>query len=240
MEGLPTAILAAAVSLLLGFLLARPLLIYTQHLLREVIDDAAWETTLGALVKSKLLVWLIRIALSLFAWALWWRYGVAAETLELFVLVCALVVLTITDLFSCYIPNAVVLLAAVARLVYVTGVSVSGGLGLSLLVSAFRDALLVAAPLLLLVILMDRLLGRPSMGGGDLKLFALAGLYVGWQKSLMLIVLASLMGIVFSLVWGRYTTAQQNVHKRYRIKAAADFPFGPSIALAFVLIILCA
>ncbi len=50
----------------------------------------------------------------------------------------------------------------------------------------------------MLVLIMDRLLGRESMGGGDIMLFAVAGFYFGWQQCLFLIVVACVIGLLFA------------------------------------------
>lgn len=56
----------------------------------------------------------------------------------------------------------------------------------------------VFVPLLLVVLVADKVLGRDSMGGGDLKLFFVAGLYFGWQQCLFLIIVACVIGIVLA------------------------------------------
>ena len=85
--------------------------------------------------------------------------------------------------------------------------------------NADADAVAVIATLVLLTLAMDRLLGRDSMGGGDIKLLGVAALYVGWRQCLMLLPLACCLGLASALL-------------RPSGERAGAFPFGPSIALA--------
>lgn len=70
-----------------------------------------------------------------------------------------------------------------------------------------------------LTLLFDKLLGKETMGGGDIKLFALTGLYLGAA--------ASLFALFFSCILGLLAGAVRNKKKK-----GALIPFGPSIALA--------
>jgi len=174
-----------------------------------------------------------------------WAYGLTLEALELLLLASALLLASLVDLASLTIPNGVVLFAILVRLAYLLA---AGGLGLldggpsgaavqtmRALGASMLSGLGVYLVLLLVTILADRAFGRSSMGGGDLKLFFLAGLYLGWRQALLLIALACLMGMVFALV-----TLPRDRHARHSSAEGGRpglmgraFPFGPSIALAF-------
>ena len=71
---------------------------------------------------------------------------------------------------------------------------------------------------LLLALLMEKLLRRDAMGGGDIKLLFLTGLFLGWQKNLLCLLLACVVGLLWGLV--RAKRGQQGL------------PWGPGIALA--------
>ena len=71
---------------------------------------------------------------------------------------------------------------------------------------------------MLLALLMEKLLRRDAMGGGDIKLLFLTGLFLGWQKNLLCLLLACVVGILWGLV--RAKRGQQGL------------PWGPGIALA--------
>ena len=54
--------------------------------------------------------------------------------------------------------------------------------------------------LLAVVLLYEKLRKTDAMGGGDIKLLCLTGLYLGWMKNLLCLLLACVLGIVFALV----------------------------------------
>lgn len=149
-------------------------------------------------------------------------YGCGLETVELCLLSLVLVALSLTDLASLTIPNVCIVAAVVIRVAYI---DMAGLLGLAdpavLLASSLAGALGTFVPLLLLTLLLDRLLDTESLGGGDLKLLTVAGMYVGWLV-VPLLTLACLLGLA-----GSVTKA------RGHLDALAPFAFGPAIACAF-------
>jgi leader peptidase (prepilin peptidase) / N-methyltransferase len=58
-----------------------------------------------------------------------------------------------------------------------------------------------------------------SMGGGDVKLLAMIGAFMGWQRTLLTFFLAPFLGIVFSIV----TLIKKNDH---------TIPYGPFLSMA--------
>lgn len=86
----------------------------------------------------------------------------------------------------------------------------------------------VSVPLLLLVLLMDRVLGKETMGGGDIKLFFVIGLYLSWPRMLLVLLVSCILGILAGLLARRGTSEG----------GARPIPFGPSIAAASVLVLL--
>ena len=86
----------------------------------------------------------------------------------------------------------------------------------------------VGGGLLLVVLLYEKLRRVDAMGGGDLKLLFLTGLYLGWLENLLCLLLACLIGIITALA----------VQKRRRQQAPRLIPWGPSIAAAAILTLL--
>lgn len=128
-----------------------------------------------------------------------WRYGISVETLELIAFASVLLVLSLTDLDSYIIPNATIVACVSIRAAYLAYLFVSGQPDAqAILVESLIGAVAVGIPLVVLVLIMDRVLGRESMGGGDLKLYAVAGLYFGWQCSILLILVSCILGIVLA------------------------------------------
>ena len=63
------------------------------------------------------------------------------------------------------------------------------------------------------------------MGGGDIKLFFVVGLYLGFVGILFTLILACVIGLVFKVVFDG-----TNMQKA--------FPFGPAIAMSTMLMLL--
>jgi leader peptidase (prepilin peptidase)/N-methyltransferase len=69
----------------------------------------------------------------------------------------------------------------------------------------------------------DRIFKKESMGGGDIKLAAMLGAFVGWKGLLLILFLASLLGTVIGL------TALYMAKDK---KTARTIPFGPFLVSA--------
>ena len=143
------------------------------------------------------------------------RFGLTVLCLRNYVFLCCLFLLTLTDLDAMLIPDGCHIASAVAWVA-----------ALPFLFTGWRDVLLHAASalafgggLLVLSLVMDRLLGRDSMGGGDIKLFAVVGLYLGFVGTLFSVIIACVLGLLL-----------QALLKRKGGDRA--FPFGPAIALS--------
>ena len=81
--------------------------------------------------------------------------------------------------------------------------------------------------LLLLSLLMDRILKRDSLGGCDIKLYFVVGLYLGIAATLFSLLLACVLGLLFAFLRNRFGKA-----------IGEPIPFGPSIAAAAAVMLL--
>lgn len=142
-----------------------------------------------------------------------WRYGFSWGTLRLLLLGCALLVLSLADWESFELPTPPLVLASLAAVLRLPAEGLSGG------ADALLGAAAVSLPLLLFVLLADRVAGRETMGGGDIKLFAALGLHLGPALTLMALILSCFAGLLLGLLSGRGGKGR-------------PFPFGPAIALA--------
>ncbi|NDD62692.1 MAG: prepilin peptidase [Acidobacteria bacterium] len=71
------------------------------------------------------------------------------------------------------------------------------------LVTAATGALVGVLPLWLLRTLYFQLRGLEGMGLGDVKMMAGVGAFLGWQGALSVLLLGSITGAIFGLVWSR-------------------------------------
>lgn len=153
------------------------------------------------------------------------RYDLLAPlvTLRWLLLGCLLLVIALADAETQEIPDR--LLLGILLLFALVPLE-SGWAGVK---SGLLGAVAVSVPLLLFVLAADRVTGRETMGGGDIKLFFVLGLHFGAPLTLLTLIVACLLGAAFGL-------AAQRGHKPGR--PSRPFPFGPAIAAAAWLVLL--
>lgn len=142
------------------------------------------------------------------------RFDLTVLCLRNWVFLGCLFLLTLTDLDAMIIPDGchiVALLAWLAALPFV-------GMARREIITHLISGVALGGGLLLISLAMDKIMGRDTMGGGDIKLLAVVGLYLGPIGALFALVLACVIGLLF--------------HALRRGEDARPFPFGPSIAVA--------
>ena len=141
-----------------------------------------------------------------------------------YIFICCLFCLALTDLDSYEIPNGTLIISAGAWLLWAL---FQENLGQTLL-TGLLTGIALGGILLLLSLLMDKVLKKDSLGGGDIKLLAVIGLYFGPFGSLFTLFLSCILGLLFSLVFKRLHDGE------------GHFPFGPAIALSACIMLFAA
>lgn len=140
------------------------------------------------------------------------RFDVSFEALRYLVLMCMLMGLSLVDLDKYIIPDRFIIGGIIWWVVTVPLMTETWQMQVKMgLIGAFA----IAGAMLVLSLLFDKVTGKESMGGGDIKLFFMTGLYLGPWVGLFNLIMACVIGIVFVLVL-----------KQKKI------PFGPAISLA--------
>jgi leader peptidase (prepilin peptidase) / N-methyltransferase len=125
--------------------------------------------------------------------AILWTFGLTWTTVLYAILFSALLVVTVTDLTHKIIPNVVT----------VPGIAVGLVGAASVLPVGFINALLGVAIgggiLWALAWASPYLFGKEGMGGGDIKLLAMIGAFLGWKPALLTIMIGSLTGSVIGV-----------------------------------------
>lgn len=151
------------------------------------------------------------------------RYDVTAEAVIYILMFSLLLSASLVDIDEGWIPDRLLIIGAAGF--FILAPFTEAGFVVSS-VKALIGAASLFFPMLLLVLAADRITGRDTMGGGDLKLFAMLGLYFGWQQGILLIIISCVTGIVFALASG--------ITKR-----DTPFPFAPAISIAGWITALC-
>ena len=146
------------------------------------------------------------------------RFGASPQTAAYFAFFSALVAVTFIDLSHQIVPDAITLPGMLLGVAAASTILPPGP------ISSIAGLLLGGGLFYLVAVLSLALLKKEGMGGGDIKLIAMIGAFLGWKGMLLTIFLAalsgSLIGIALILIKG---------------KSRADLiPFGPFLALGAV------
>jgi len=147
------------------------------------------------------------------------KFGPSLSYLVYFLLVSALIAITVIDLYHQIIPDVISL----------PGIAV--GLLASLIIpqitfsNSLVGILLGGGSLFLVATLYQWLFKREGMGGGDVKLLAMIGAFLGWKAVILTILLGSLIGSITGII----IILLKGKDFKYAI------PFGPFLSLGAVI-----
>ncbi len=144
------------------------------------------------------------------------QYGFSLQFLSAFVFAAALVVVTFIDLEHGIIPDMITLPGIPLFMVLAVLV-----MGVSFL-DAFLGAAVGSGIFYLIAEGYGFFTGREGMGGGDIKLLAMLGAFLGWQSLVFVLLASSLLGSVVGI--GVMVAKREGL--RYAI------PFGPFLAVS--------
>ena len=165
--------------------------------------------------------------------ALYKKFGVSFDFFFYLVFGCALIIATFIDIRHRIIPDEI----SIGGIIFGFILSVTKGLSLKPFLFDYHwpvnslAGILVGGGIIYLVgFLFDfvyfKLLKRPpiqgetsSMGGGDVKLLAMIGAFLGWEKALLTFFLAPFFGLVAGVF-------------NLGVKKDHTIPYGPFLALA--------
>ncbi len=147
--------------------------------------------------------------------ALFIRFGFQLQTIQFMMFAGTLVILSFVDLDHKILPDALTLpgIAVGCLISFLPG-------GIS-----WADSLIGMAAgggsLYLVATVYERITGREGLGGGDIKLLAMIGAWMGWQSLPLIVLMSSLSGAVIGsvfILWGGKG-------------ARTQIPFGPFLSL---------
>lgn len=150
------------------------------------------------------------------------RFDISPKLVLALVFICILYVVSLTDMYVQIIPDSCLIIAIIVRLIYYLVVEHFEWNTFLVLIG---NGLSISLPLLLLTLLMEKILRKEAMGGGDIKLVFVTGLYLGWQNNLLLMFFACVIGIIIGFIQAQKDTDEEENY----------FPFGPSIAIGAVI-----
>ena len=171
----------------------------------------------GATISPRYFI--VEVAAALIPLLVYLRFGLGRELAVFWPLSCVLLVLSFVDLDHRIIPDKVTLPGIIAGLI------VAPLVGLTTFPASLIGAVAGGGALYLIAVAGAAVFGKESMGGGDVKLAAMLGAFLGWQGVIVLLFVAFLVGAVVGVM----ALAVRRGEGDHTI------PFGPFIALgAFV------
>jgi len=157
---------------------------------------------------------------------LYLRFGLSPKFLILWYLTSALIVISFIDLKIHEIPDEIslsgIILGLFAAALYppLTG---SEGIPLALL-NSFLGIIVGGVSIYLLGFIGEFIFKKEAMGGGDVKLLAMIGAFLGWKMALFTFFLAPFFGSAVGII--------------LKLKEGRDIiPYGPYLSLAAVVAI---
>ncbi len=166
---------------------------------------------------------LVELLNGLLSLTLFLRFGPTLSYCVLFLFCSALVAITFIDLEHQIIPDEISLPGIAAGFVFSFFLKGHGWL------NSLLGILLGGGSLLLVAYGYQWLTGKEGMGGGDIKLLAMMGAFLGWVSIPFIILASSLTGSVIGI-------SLMLIRKK---DANLAIPFGPYLAFGALLYIFC-
>ncbi len=166
---------------------------------------------------------LVEGTMALASLILFMKFGPSLSFVFYFAFLASLIVITVIDLYHQIIPDVISL----------PGIGV--GLGASLLIpeitffDSLAGALLGGGSLFLVATVYRWLFKREGMGGGDVKLLAMIGAFLGWKAVILTILSGSLIGSIIGIA----IMIMKGKDFKYAI------PFGPFLSIGAVISLFC-
>ena len=149
------------------------------------------------------------------------KYDISLQALEYLLFASVLLACAFADLEGYMIPDRCILFGIVLRPVFL----LLSHAPLNTWIDSLLGGFLVAGGLLAVVLLYEKVRKVEAMGGGDIKLLFVTGLFLGWKLNLLCLFAACILGILFGLL-----TAKKD--------EAPLFPWGPAITAAALLTVM--
>lgn len=149
----------------------------------------------------------------LFAFA-YYQLGFTLELAVALLFISLLLIITVSDIAYMLIPDKILLFFLIPLIV----------LRVFVPLSPWWDSI-IGAFVGFGVLFLIAVVSKGGMGGGDIKLFFVIGLVLGWIPTLLTLFLASIIGTIVGIISLRRTKQGRKT----------PIPFGPSIAIAAII-----
>ena len=149
--------------------------------------------------------------------ALLLKYDISLQALQWLIFASVLLCCAFADLEGYIIPDGALLVGAAVRVVYLLVTRAPAADWIQAALGGF----VIGGGLLAVVLIYEKVKKVEAMGGGDLKLLFVTGLYLGLLGNLLCLFAACVLGILFGII-----AAKGN--------SDTPFPWGPAISMAAI------
>ena len=152
-------------------------------------------------------------------------YGLSIITLYNSLLVSLLVIITFIDLDHYIIPDELIIFGSVGAVIFnILGQGTS-------IKDSLLGGLICGGGMLVLIYLIELIIKKEVMGGGDIKLFGMVGLFLGIKLGLLTILLSVYVGAIYGVA----TIIYSKIKKK---EFNSMIPYGPFISVGALISIL--
>ena len=153
------------------------------------------------------------------------HFGYTIQTPYYMFLTSLLVIITFIDLDHYIIPDGLLIIGSIVAIIF----NILGyGVGIT---DALLGAVICGGGVLLVIYLIELIIKKEVMGGGDIKLFAMLGLFLGLKLGALTILLSIYVGAIYGIVTIAYS-------KLKKIEYNSMIPYGPFISVAAFIVVL--
>lgn len=153
-------------------------------------------------------------------------YGLNYITLYYIALTSLLIIITFIDIDHFIIPDGLIVFGLVFAVIFNL---IGQGIELK---NSILGALICGGGMLILINLIERIVKKEVMGGGDIKLFFMTGLFLGIKGGLLTILLSIYAGAIYGIGVIIYSKIKKQEYN-------GVIPYGPFISIGALVTVLC-
>lgn len=149
-------------------------------------------------------------------------FGYSFKTIYYMILISILIIITFIDIDHFIIPDEIIILGSIIAII----VNLLGyGTGF---IDGIKGALFAGGGVLIVISAIEFIVKKEVMGGGDIKLYAMLGLFFGTKLALLTILLSIYVGGAYGIIFIIYNKIKKK-------EANTMIPFGPFISIAAII-----
>ncbi len=154
------------------------------------------------------------------------KFGLSWKTIMWLIAGTLLLFISLVDGAEKIIPDPCLLLLTINRLLFLSFFERPVWYPLPAILGG---VLVIPGAMLMLTLIMDRLMKKETMGGGDIKMMVVMGLYLDWKQMFLMIFASS----IFGLLW----IAGNRIRKRGNNREDGAIAFGPFLSMGCLAVV---